>query len=166
MIFAMIFAMNINIRKAAEADVSKIIELLREFAEFEDLSEYCETTEEKLCDAMFGAKAFVEGLLAFDGETPIGYAIFYPNFASFRGQRGVYLEDVYIKTDYRGKGIGEAMLKQIARTGADGGAVRMDFQVLDWNDAAIKFYKKLGAEMDESERHFKFTDQAFVNLTR
>ena len=158
--------MNFNIRKAAEADVSQIIELLREFAEFENLSEYCEVTGEKLRDAMFGAKAFVEGLLAFDGEMPVGYAIFYQNFASFRGQRGVYLEDVYIKPEYRGKGIGEAMLKQIARIGADCGAVRMDFQVLDWNESAIKFYKKLGAEMDESERHFKFTDQTFTNLAR
>jgi ribosomal protein S18 acetylase RimI-like enzyme len=160
------FLMNLKIVKAAETDVSQIIELLREFAEFENLSEYCETTEDKLRDAMFGAKAFVEGLVAFDGETPIGYAIFYPNFASFRGQRGVYLEDIFIKPDYRGKGIGEAMLKEIARSGARSGAVRMDFQVLDWNESAIKFYEKLGGEMDASERHFKFTDEAFLNLTR
>lgn len=158
--------MNFNIRKAAETDVSQIIALLREFAEFENLSEYCETTEEKLLDAMFGTKAFVEGLIAFDKETPIGYAIFYPNFASFRGHRGVYLEDIFIKPDYRGKGIGEAMLKRIARIGAVGGAVRMDFQVLDWNESAIKFYENFGAEMDESERHFKFTDEAFLNLSR
>jgi ribosomal protein S18 acetylase RimI-like enzyme len=154
-----------NIKKASESDVSKIIELLREFAEYENLSDSFEITEEKLFDAMFGERKIVEGLVCFDGENLVAYAIFYPNFASFRGQRGVYLEDIYLKPECRGKKIGAAMLKEIARYGREIGAVRMDFQVLDRNESAIKFYKKLGAVKDEAERHFKFTDEAFQNLT-
>jgi ribosomal protein S18 acetylase RimI-like enzyme len=153
-----------NIKKAIETDVSQIIKLIRDFAEYEKLSEFCEITEEKLFDAMFGERKIVEGLVCFDGENLVAYAIFYPNFASFRGQRGVYLEDIYLKPECRGKKIGEAMLKEIARYGKEIGAVRIDFQVLDWNESAIKFYKKLGALKDEDERHFKFTDAAFQNL--
>ena len=96
---------------------------------------------------------------------PFAYALYYLNFSSFRGQTGVYLEDIYIQKDFRKYGIGELMLKQIARAGKENGAVRMDFQVLDWNTPAINFYKKHGAVMDESERHFKFTDEAFERFS-
>jgi GNAT superfamily N-acetyltransferase len=153
-----------KIKKANETDIPQIIRLLREFAEYENLSDYCEVTEEKLLDAIFGTNKIVEGLVCFDDDDLVAYAIFYPSFASFRGQRGIYLEDIYIKPTHRGKGIGKAMLKEIARFGKEIGAVRIDFQVLDWNESAIKFYKKLGAVKDENERHFKFTDEAFKNL--
>ena len=156
--------MSVHVKKASEKEISVIVILLREFAEFENLSEFCEVTEEKLKDAMFGENAFVEGLITFDGETPIGYTLFYPNFASFRGQKGLYLEDIYIKQDCRGKGVGEMMLRHLARIAKERGCERIDFQVPDWNTPAIKFYEKLGAKRDEEERHFKFTDEAFKNL--
>ncbi len=156
--------MNLQIRKATSESIPQIIELMREFAEFENLTHSLEITEEKLNDAMFGENAFVESLIAFDDETPIAYAIFFPYFSSFRGQRSVYLEDIYITEKYRKFGIGEKMLKEIARIGNQKGALRMDFQVLDWNTPAINFYKKHGAVIDESERHVKFTDEAFQKL--
>ena len=156
--------MNLRIETAGEKDISAIIELMREFAEYENLLEYLEITEAKLYQAMFGAGGFVECLIASDDEKPVAYALFYLNFASFRGQTGIFLEDLYITENYRGRGLGEMLLRQIARVGKAGGAVRMDFQVLDWNAPAISFYKKHGAKMDESERHFKFTDEAFDRL--
>jgi GNAT superfamily N-acetyltransferase len=158
--------MNLKIKKAEEKDISQIIALIQEFAEYENLSQYCEVTEEKLKSAMFGENPCVEGLIAFDGEIAVAYALFYPNFASFRGQRGLYLEDIYIRENYRKHGIGEAMLKYLARLAKERGCVRIDFQVLDWNMPAINFYKKHGAEMDASERHFKFTDEAFKKLAK
>lgn len=158
--------MNFQIKKAVSKDVPAIIELMREFAGFENLLDSLEITEEKLNDAMFGENAFVEGLMAFDGETPIAYAIFFPYFSSFRGQKSVYLEDIYITEKYRKFGIGEKMLKEIARIGKKRGAVRMDFQVLDWNTPAINFYKKHGAIIDEEERHFRFIDKAFEKLAQ
>lgn len=153
-----------QIEKAVEKDVPQIIALIREFAAFENLSDYCEVTEENLFDAMFGENPCVEGLIAFDDDAPIGYALFFENFASFRGQRGLYLEDLYVKPEYRGRKIGEAFLKKLAQTAKERNFKRIDFLVLDWNENAIRFYKKLGAEMDADERHFKFVGEAFEKL--
>lgn len=158
--------MVINIQKIESQDIPAILELMREFAEYESLLEYLEVTKSDLQNVMFGEDAFVKGLIAFDDETPVAYAFFYRTFSSFRGQKSVYLEDIFITRDYRKSGIGKKMLKEIARIGKSFGAVRMDFQVLEWNKPAIKFYKKHGAIMDEDERHFKFTDEAFEKLAK
>lgn len=156
--------MNFRIEKAAEENITQIIALIREFAEYEKLSDYCEVTDNKLRSALFGTGAVAEALVAFKGVTAVAYAIFYPNFASFRGQCGFYLEDVFIKPEHRGAGLGESILKHIARIGKDRGFERIDFQVLEWNAPAIRFYERLGAERDDSERHYKFTDDAFKKL--
>lgn len=156
--------MDLTIRKIDPEDVPAVISLIREFAAFEKLSDYCEVSEEKLDAAMFGERAVAEGLIAFDGDRAIGYAIFYPNFASFRGQRGLYLEDIYVNDGYRGNGVGQAMIRELARITVERGFERIDFLVLDWNTAAVEFYKKLGAVRDDEERHFKFTDDAFRRL--
>lgn len=157
--------MNFQIKAAKKVDIPQIVEMIREFAAFEKLSDYCEVTEETLTNAMFGENSCIEGLTAFDADAAIGYALFYENFSSFRGQRGFYLEDLYLKPAYRGRGIGEALLVELARIAKSRKFARIDFLVLDWNEAAVKFYKKLGATIDESERHFKFTDRAFEKLS-
>ena len=154
----------IKITLARKKDVPPVIEMIREFAAFEKLSEFCEVTSESLTDAMFGENSCVEGLLAFADEQPIGYALFYENFASFRGQRGLYLEDLYVKPEFRGRKIGEAFLAKLAGIAKSRNFQRIDFLVLDWNESAIKFYEKLGAKRDESERHFRFVGEAFENL--
>ncbi|HLM59823.1 MAG TPA: GNAT family N-acetyltransferase [Pyrinomonadaceae bacterium] len=158
--------MNFQIQIAEVKDVSLIVEMIREFAEFEKLSEFCEVTEENLHEAMFGENSFLEGLIAFDADKAIGYALFYQNFASFRGQRGFYLEDLYVKQEYRGRGTGEAFLRKLAQIAKSRNFKRIDFMVLNWNKTAIKFYKKLGATMDDEERHSKFTDAAFARLCK
>ncbi len=164
---AKIRPMDLQTRRAAENDLGSILKLLYEFAEYEDLSDFLEITEEKLHDAMFGERSFLRALIALDQETPIAYALFYPAFLSFRGQRSVYLEDIFITQKYRNCGIGEKMLCEVAKIGKeDFGAARMDFQVLKSNKAAIKFYKKHGALIDGDERHFKFVDLAFEDLTK
>ncbi len=156
--------MNVTIREASETNVLQIIEMLREFAGFENLLEHCQITEDVLRDAMFGSKPCVEGLIALADEKPIGYALFYENFASFRGQRGIYLEDLYVKKEFRGQKVGEFFLKKLAQIAAQRNAQRIDFQVLDWNKNAVAFYEKLGAEIDADERHFRFVGQAFQKL--
>lgn len=138
--------------------------MIQEFAEFEGLLEYCEVTAENLREMLFGKNAFVESLVVFADEIPIGYAIFFPYFASFRGQQGFYLEDIYLKKDFRRFGLGEKIICEIAKIGKSRGLVRIDFQVLKHNQHAINFYQKLGAVVDETESHFKFTDEAFQNL--
>jgi ribosomal protein S18 acetylase RimI-like enzyme len=153
-----------RIEKAAEENIPQIIALMREFADYENLLDYVEVTEERLRVALFGETKVAEAVIVFDGETPIGYAVFYPNFATFRGQRGLYLEDIFITKELRGKGVGEMILKYLAKEAKARGFERIDFQVLEWNTPAINFYEKLGAQRDNEERHFKFTDDAFQNL--
>jgi GNAT superfamily N-acetyltransferase len=152
------------VREASESDVPVIISLLSDFAAFENLSEFLTITEADLYNAMFGEGSFVEGLVCeVNGETG-GFAIFYPRFSSFRGQCGYYLEDIYIGDEFRGRGLGERLLKEIARKGKERGFKRIDFQVLEWNFAAIEFYKALGAVLDDEDKHYKFVDQAFESL--
>ena len=138
---------------------------MRDFAVYEKLERYMEVTPERLNAAMFGDNGFVEGLIARSGGQAGGYALYYPHFASFRGQRGFYLEDIYVTTQERGRGIGKLLLKQIAAIAAARGYERIDFLVLDWNRPAVDFYLGLGAVRDGEERHFKFTDEAFRKLS-
>ena len=156
--------MQYKLRAAVAEDLTAIVRLIREFAEFEDLSEYCEVTEQRLGAALFGENAVAESMVALDGEAVIGYALLFPNFSSFRGQRGFYLDDIYITAKYRGTGVGRAILKEIARLADARGYERIDLLVLDWNSKAADFYLSLGAKRDDSERHFKFTDDAFRRL--
>jgi ribosomal protein S18 acetylase RimI-like enzyme len=156
--------MSTEIRNALPADVPAIIGLMREFAEFERVSEYLEITEEKLLAAMFAPGAYVEGLIALDAGTPVGYAIFYPNFLTFRGQQGYFLEDLFVSEAGRRQGLGEKMLRMVAGMAKKRGFERIDFLVLDWNQPAIDFYRKLGAGIADDETHFKFTDDAFRDL--
>ena len=146
--------------------MAAVIGLLREFAAFEDLSDYCTVTEERLSDAMFGENAVAEGLLAFDGQRAVASALFYPNFSSFRGECGIHLEDIFVKSEYRKHGLGERMLREIAGIAASRGFERIDFNVLTWNTPAIKFYEKHGAVCNAEERHFKFSENAFETLAR
>ncbi|MGH9948164.1 MAG: GNAT family N-acetyltransferase [Pyrinomonadaceae bacterium] len=156
--------MSIEIRNITEAALETIFELMKEFAAFEDISAYLEIKRENYVSAMFGPNAFVDGLIAFDGDEALGYAIFYPNFATFRSLPGIYLEDLFVSERARGKGVGEMLLREVARNARQRGFERIDFLVLDWNTPAINFYKKHGAETNVDDRHFKFTDKAFSRL--
>ena len=158
--------MEIKIRRIERDDLGPILELMREFAAYEKLDRYLEVTEERLAAAMFGEEAFVEGLIAEEDEKAIGYAIFYPNFLTFRGQRGFFLEDLFVSKDRRAVGLGKKLLTHIAWIAEARGFERIDFLVLDWNNAAVEFYKKLGAVRSDSESHFKFTDEAFHVLAK
>jgi len=159
-----LFFMEISVKKFEKEDVPAVLGLLREFAEYEHLTQFHEVTPERIDAAFFADGSTVEGLVAIADGVTVGYAFFFSNFASFRGQRGFYLEDIYVTESARGQGVGEAMLRELAQLAASRGYERIDFVVLDWNETAIRFYKKLGAEMDHSERHFKFTDDAFRGL--
>ena len=156
--------MKIQLDKAVREDIPDVIALIREFAQYEDLQDYCQVTSDKLEEVVFGPGAFVNCLVARDAGKCIGYAIYYPNFASFRGQRGMYLEDIFVKQEYRGLRVGDEMLRALAREAKSAGYERIDFQVLEWNTSAIGFYFKLGAVRDDEERHFKFVDEAFEQL--
>jgi len=152
------------VRRARAEDGAAIAILIREFAEFEKLSDWCEVTEEDLQQAIFGKGNFVQALVALDEIRYVGYAIFFPVFKSFRGERSIFLEDLYVTPDLRGQGLGFVMLAEVAKYAKAQGFDRMDWQALKWNEPAINFYKNLGAEFDDENLDFRLRGAAFEKL--
>jgi ribosomal protein S18 acetylase RimI-like enzyme len=157
--------MELEIRDARPNDFARILEMMRDFADFVGLSDYLTISEERLSQAVFGPGAFVELMVAIRNGAIAGYAIIYPHFSSFRGERGFYLEDIYVDESSRREGVGLALLRAMARRAAERGFERIDFQVLKSNAGAIRFYEALGAESNDEERHFKFAGDAFARLS-
>src|ERR1700738_2327628 len=139
-----------EIRPATVTDVPIIRELIQALATYERAPNDVTATEEQLVDVLFGEKPAAEVLLAFEGEMPVGFAVFFHNFSTWLGRPGLYLEDLFVKPEMRGKGYGRALLVDLAKIARERGCGRMEWAVLDWNDPAIQFYHKLGAKpMDE-----------------
>ena len=137
------------IRAAAPADVSQILRFVRELAAFEREPDAVEATEASLHDALFGPHPAAEAVVAEAGE-PLGFALFFHNFSTWTGKRGLYLEDLYVTPAARGRGVGKALLRHLAGVAVDRGCARFEWSVLDWNADAIAFYRSVGAVgMDE-----------------
>ena len=138
------------IRAADPNDVPLVLQLIRELAEYERMSGDVVATEAMLADALFGARPSAEVLIAMLDAEPVGFALFFHNFSTFAGRRGVYLEDLYVRPEARGRGLGRALLQELARIAIDRDCARLEWSVLDWNEPAIGFYRSLGAiAMDE-----------------
>jgi len=141
---------NVAIRPATAADVPIILELIRALATYERAPNDVTATEDGLSKVLFGEKPAAEVLLAFKNETAVGFAVFFHNFSTWLGRPGLYLEDLFVRPEDRGKGYGRALLIHLAKVARDRGCGRMEWAVLDWNEPAIQFYRKLGAKsMDE-----------------
>jgi GNAT superfamily N-acetyltransferase len=160
------------IRAATPLDVPSILGLIQELAEYEKLRDSCISTESLVHEALFGIKPSAESVVAeLNGEV-IGFALFFTNFSTFLGRPGMYLEDVYVKPEYRNRGIGKQILKKLATICLERGYGRFEWSVLDWNEPSIKFYKSLGAvAMDEwtvyrlsGEALRSFAEDDFLNL--
>jgi GNAT superfamily N-acetyltransferase len=138
---------SLSIRSATTADAGLILEFIRGLADYEKLTHEVEATEEKLRATLFPAngKPVAECVLAFKGVTPAGFAIFFSNYSTFLAKPGLYLEDLFVKPECRGRGIGKALLLHLARLANGRGCGRMEWSVLDWNEPAIAFYESLGA---------------------
>jgi GNAT superfamily N-acetyltransferase len=156
--------MSINIRKAIEVDLTAVTKLMREFAEYEKLAHDFFLQEESLREAVFGDSAFVYLLVGALEADIIGFALLYPKYASFRGERSLYLEDLYVKPEFRGKGFGLAILKRAAKLAKSNGFQRLDWQALKWNAPAIDFYNKIGAESDDGNINFRLIEKNFEDL--
>lgn len=149
------------IRTANENDVPAIFALIKELAEFEKLADQINTTENELRNTLFGEDRFVEILLAeFNGEI-VGQALFFKNFSTFLGKPGIYLEDLYVKPEMRGKGIGKMLLDKIISIAKERNYGRVEWSVLDWNESAIDFYKKIGAKPLDDWTLFRLTSDKF-----
>lgn len=155
---------NIKIFAPTLSHLSELVSLIKEFAEFEKLSEFCKVSENDLREAIFGEHKFVNCLVAESENKLIGYALFFPVFKSFRGERSMFLEDLYISPKVRGGGLGLKILKAVARAAKERNCVRMDWQALKWNAPAIEFYKKLGANADDENYDFSLRGEDFARL--
>lgn len=134
------------IRSATPADVPTIARLIRALAEYERLADKVVMNEAQLGQHLFGPRVFAEVLLAEDEGRVVGFALFFHNFSTFRGQPGIYLEDLFVEPEARGNGHGKALLLALAKLAVERGCGRLEWAVLNWNEPAIGFYKKLGAE--------------------
>jgi GNAT superfamily N-acetyltransferase len=141
---------SLQIEPARPEDVPAIIALVRELAEFERLAHEVRIEPGPLHEHLFGARPYAEAVMARVSGTTVGFALFFHNYSTFVGRPGLYLEDLYIRPEYRGHGHGEALLRHLARLALERGCGRFEWSVLDWNEKAIAFYRKLGAvAMDE-----------------
>jgi len=134
-----------EIRQAEEEDVPEILELIKALAEFENLSEEVVATEELLKITLFGINSPAEVQIAYDKNNTLGFALYFRSFSTFLGRPGIYLEDLYVRENARGKGVGEALLRRLAQRTREIGGGRLEWAVLNWNEPAIGFYQKMGA---------------------
>ena len=140
----------ILIRAAGPQDVGTLLQLIRELAEFEKLSHEVRATEADLLREGFGPTPRYEALLAEEDGRALGFALFFHNFSTFEGKPGIYLEDLFVRSEARGAGLGKALLVHLAKLAVERGCARLEWWVLDWNAPAIGFYEKLGARaMDD-----------------
>jgi len=135
----------LGIRPATVADVPLVAAMIRELAEYEKLLHEVIATEQDLHDSLFGSGTRAEALIADVSNSPVAFALYFHNFSTFAGRRGLYIEDLYVRPDWRGRGIGKALLSHLAGLACDRGCARMEWTVLDWNQPAIDVYRSIGA---------------------
>ncbi|HJX25497.1 MAG TPA: GNAT family N-acetyltransferase [Chthoniobacterales bacterium] len=155
---------NFEIRPARVEDVPIILQLIRDLATYERAPNDVTATEEQLAEVLFGARPSAEVLLAFEQDTAVGFAVFFHNFSTWLGRPGLYLEDLFVKPEVRGKGYGRALLVHLAKIARERGCGRMEWAVLDWNDPAIQFYRKLGAKPMDEWTVFRMTSDGIAKL--
>ncbi|MEO8627733.1 MAG: GNAT family N-acetyltransferase [Betaproteobacteria bacterium] len=152
------------IRAATADDVPLILDLIRGLAEYEKLSHLVTATEAGLRESLFGANRGADVVIAFTQQVPVGLAVFVPNFSTFLGKSGIWLEDIFVKPEHRGCGYGKALLLHVARIAHARGCGRVEWSVLDWNTPAIDFYKSLGAVPLDDWTIFRLADDALIHL--
>ncbi len=157
---------NFEIRPARVEDVPLILELIRDLATYERAPKEVTATEEQLVTVLFGEKPVAEVLLAFEGKSPVGFAVFFHNFSTWLGRPGLYLEDLFVKPEKRGKGYGHALLVQLAKIARERECGRMEWAVLNWNEPAIKFYRALGAKPLDEWTVFRLTRDGIARLAQ
>jgi len=154
----------IRIERATERDVPLIHRLITGLAEYEKLAHEMTATEAGLRETLFGARPGAEVVIAYTGDTPVGFALFFPNYSTFLGKPGIYLEDLFVLPAWRGHGFGRGLLTHLAKLAVARGCGRFEWSVLDWNDPAIGFYKSLGAKPMDGWSIFRLTGDALQKL--
>jgi GNAT superfamily N-acetyltransferase len=155
---------SVQIRPATRDDVSAIAELIRGLARYEKLENDVVMTEALLDKALFGDRQYAEVLLAEEDGGPVGFALFFHNFSTFLGRPGIYLEDLFVLPEHRGRGIGRTLLTHLAQIAVERDCGRLEWSVLDWNRDAIGFYERIGARPNSEWTVYRLTGEALTGL--
>ena len=156
--------MTLRIEPATERDLPAIVHLVRQLAQYEKLEHAMVASQDDFRQALFGAERSAHALMAFADEDPVGFALYFYNFSTFLGKRGIYLEDIYVEPEHRGNGIGSALLKHLARIAKEQNCGRMEWSVLTWNQPSIDFYHRLGAVTLDDWRIFRMQGEPLEQL--
>lgn len=156
--------MPLRIDRATVADVPLILAFIRELADYERALGDVEANEASLTKTLFGEKPQAEVVIGREGETPVGFALFFSNYSTWRAKHGIYLEDLFVRPEFRGKGYGAALLTHLAKLAVERDCGRLEWSVLDWNEPAIGFYKKLGAVPMSEWTVFRLTGDALKRV--
>jgi len=154
----------IRIAPATERDVPVVLEMIRGLAEYEKLAHRVTATEERIRATLFGKEPAAEVLLAYREAECAGFAVFYRTYSTFLAEPGIYLEDLYVKPEARGKGVGLALLGRVGRIAVERGWGRVEWEVLNWNEPSIRFYRRLGAVPKDAWTMYRLSGEALRNL--
>jgi len=157
--------MNFRIEPARVEDCGVLLELIRGLAEYEKLSHQVVASEEQLRAELFGERPVIEAVIGWESGHAVGFALFFHNFSTFLARRGLYLEDLFVVPDARGRGYGKALIAHLARLAVERGCGRFEWAVLDWNQPALDFYKSLGAQLLPDWRICRLTGDALSRLS-
>ena len=157
-------AAGFTLRPATSADVPLILECIRRLAEYERLAHECIASETQLRDTLFGRTPSAEVVLAFAGREPAGFALWFESYSTFLAKPGLYLEDLFVYPQHRGRGLGRQLLQHLARVAVERDYGRVEWSVLDWNVDAIGFYRSIGAELLDDWRRCRLTGDAIPAL--
>ena len=155
---------DVRIVAARTEDVPIVLDLIKALAEYERMSDHVVATEESLHASLFGARPAAEVVLARVEGTVVGFALFFHNFSTFLGRPGLYLEDLFVRPEWRGRGIGRKLMAHLAGIAIGRGCGRMEWSVLDWNQPAIGFYERIGARLLEQWRLCRLTGDGLTRL--
>jgi GNAT superfamily N-acetyltransferase len=157
---------DVRIEAVGEHDVPLLLRLIRALADYERLSGEVVATEALLGEALFGPTPRAEAALAYVGTEAVGFAVWFYNFSTFVGRPGLYLEDIFVLPEWRGRGIGRALIGHLARLAVARGCGRMEWAVLDWNEPAIRFYRNMGAQAMDGWTVYRLTGDALTRAAR
>lgn len=158
--------MSFSIRSAHPDDAETLVNLIRELAEYEKLEHEARANPEAIRQHLFGPRSFAEALIVEIAGEPVGFALFFHNYSTFRGQPGLYLEDLFVRPEHRGRGVGKALLARLAALAVERGCGRLEWAVLDWNAPAIAFYQSLGARPMNDWTTYRVDEDALDRLSR
>ena len=156
---------NIIIREAQRADIPLILDFIKKLAEYEKMLDQVVADSGILENWLFD-KSIARVIFVMDGDKEVGFALFFHNFSTFLGRAGIYLEDLYVLPEYRGRGFGKALLKRLAKIAVDMGCGRLEWSCLDWNTPSIEFYRSLGSVSMDDWTVYRLTGKALENMAR